>query len=369
MTDDETISDTSSQLSLLKRLANGFLRVILWLIVIAAVIGALVYLYYMYQKYKELTYMTSDECSRYDYQTQICETDNGSLYLRRIEIDKNRMSISDIADDPAWDSHRYGYEIFWFEPCEEGVEIETGKSWSDGEPVILTCHTKSSPYLSKRPLSRLQVSYTAAVQDIVNFDSNGFSIRHDYSDTDYSPLLRKHALTSTEIKRKRKVRLEKAAEEKRIQLTEDAKKEEARRKKIIKEELALKASCEKEIKNRVTDLSEAEHTILNSRDNKNVLDFYCQADDGRQNPFKRNTCTDWRYIINNPTNIEIESLVLRYGIICGHIPKYEKIINTSIPPTKSIAGSVSLESNDGCAKITAVKFKSSESPIKECDRR
>ena len=47
MTDNENIDDTSSQLSLLKRLAHGFLRVVLWLIVIAAVIGALVYLYYV----------------------------------------------------------------------------------------------------------------------------------------------------------------------------------------------------------------------------------------------------------------------------------------------------------------------------------
>ena len=369
MTDNETIDDTSSQLSLLKRLAHGFLRVILWLIVIAAVIGALVYLYYMYQEHKELAYMTSDECSRYDYQTQICETDNGSLYLRRIEIDKNRMSITDIADDPVWDSHRYRYKAFWFEPCEEGVEVETNKFFSDGLPWVLTCETKPSWFLIESAPSRLTLVVIA--NEATNFilESQGFSIEHDYSDTDYSPLLRKHALTRTHIKKVRKVRLEKAAEEKRIQLIEDAKKEETKRKKIINEELALKASCEKEIKNRVTDLSEAEYTILNSRDNKNVLDFYCQAGDGRQNPFKRNTCTDWSYIITNPTNIEIESLVLRYGIICGHIPKYEKIINTSIPPTKSIGGSVSLESNDGCAKITAVKFKSSESPIKECVRR
>lgn len=36
MTDNETIDDTSSQLSLLKRLVHSFLRVVLWLIVMAA---------------------------------------------------------------------------------------------------------------------------------------------------------------------------------------------------------------------------------------------------------------------------------------------------------------------------------------------
>ena len=87
MTDNETIDDTSSQLSLLKRLGHSLLRVVLWLIGIATVIGALVYLHYMYQEHTELTYMTSDKCSKHNYQTQICETDNGSLYLRRIEID------------------------------------------------------------------------------------------------------------------------------------------------------------------------------------------------------------------------------------------------------------------------------------------
>ena len=378
MTDNETIDDTSSQLSLLKRLAHGFLRVILWLIVIAAVIGALVYLYYMYQEHKELTYMTSDECSKHDYQTQICETDNGLLYLRRIEIDNNRMSVSALIDDADWDEHRYQYWAFWFENCGESIEVVTNRSFSTGESMVLRCQTnetKTHDFISELAPSRLELTFITERPANIELDSKGFTINHPYSDTDYSTLLRKHALTITPVKKLRELRQIKEIEKEQARLKKQesdklAKEKNIKLEKLAKEKniklekLAIKKSCEKENSQRESNLIKAERTFLLSDDN--VLRFYCENFIKNKNTFREDTCKQWKYLVTNPTNLEVESLILRYGEICGHIPKNEKIINTSIPSGKTIRGTVSLESINGCAKITAIKFKPSKSSIKTC---
>ncbi|MDB9952850.1 hypothetical protein OAD57_05670 [Porticoccaceae bacterium] len=364
MTDNETIDDTSGQLSLLKRLAHGFLRVILWLIVIAAVIGALVYLYYMYQEHKELTYMTSDECSKHDSLTQICETDEGQLYLRRVDIDNKRMSVSSIMDNAEWDSFRYSYRAFWFESCEQGVEIETNKLFSDGLSWVLTCETKPNSFLIESASSRLELALSN--DEAMNFtlDSQGFSINHDYSRTDYSTILRRNALTNTDIKKLRKLRQTKEIERQQARLKKQESDKLARLKNIKLEKLALKKSCAKENTQSKNNLVKAERNFLLSNDN--VLRFYCENFIKNKHPFREDTCKQWKYLVTNPTNLEVESLILRYGEICGHIPKNETIINTSIPSGKTITGTVSLESMNGCAKITAIKFKPSKAPIKNC---
>ena len=343
MTDNETIDDTSSQLSLLKRLAHGFLRVILWLIVIAAVIGALVYLYYMYQEQKELTYMTSDKCSTHDYQTQICEMDNGSLYLRRIEIDNNRMSISAIVDDAAWDSYQYGYWAFWFERCEEGVEIATDMSFSSGEPIMLVCDTQPNKYLNQSNLSRIQRGLSIAVPASIDIDSNGFVINHDYSNTDYSALLRRYALTATEVKKDRELRLkkeaqealvqlEKEAKEARVQLEKEAKEEKATKKRRVEKEKArmeredkkAKAKKECEQDNQAAQLTHEntfvlarktlEQAAVGVRARLSTLSAWCTRDpyesnwDGRYTRKKFLACNDLRLVFRNTTDYKISSI-------------------------------------------------------------
>ena len=376
MTDNETIDDTSGQLSLLKRLAHGFLRVILWLIVIAAVIGALVYLYYMYQEHKELTYMTSDECSRHDYKTQICETDNGSLYLRRIEIDKNRMSIVAIIDDAAWDSYQYNYRAFWFEPCEEGVEIATDMSFSSGEPIMLVCNTQPNKYLSKSSPSRLEMNVVSKGIPSINFDSNGFAINHDYSNTDYSALLRRYALTATDVKKDRELRLKKEAEEALVQLEKEAKEEKARLEKEAKEEKARREkekaknreimACAKENKEAKisfqAELNAARQKMLS---NPYVIQTRCES----VSPFYSTTCERWAFTFLNITDFPISKVTFGYDRFkkCSKNPAYKRTISSSIAPGDS---EVHLElwkvgsytRHDYCERVLDVSFNAEFTP-------
>jgi len=146
------------------------------------------------------------------------------------------MSISAIVDDAAWDSYQYGYWAFWFERCEEGVEIATDMSFSSGEPIMLVCDTQPNKYLKKSNLSRIQRGLSIAVPASIDIDSHGFVINHDYSNTDYSALLRRYALTATDVKKDRELRLKKEAEEENARLEKEAKEENARLEKEAKEQ-------------------------------------------------------------------------------------------------------------------------------------
>ena len=187
-----------------KKLATKLLPMLLWLIAITASIGAVAYLYSAYEEHKELTYMTSDKCSEHDYQTQICETEDGSLYLRRIEMANNRMSVSMLIDDAAWDDYKYSYWAFWFESCEEGLELETNKIDSSGTVFKLSCNTQANYFFTNRPPSRLEIGLTTAVKSGIKLDSDGFTIDHDYNFVDYSSLQRRLVLTNGQTREDRK---------------------------------------------------------------------------------------------------------------------------------------------------------------------
>ena len=365
MTDNETIDDTSGQLSLLKRLAHGFLRVILWLIVIAAVIGALVYLYYMYQEHKELTYMTSDECSRHDYKTQICETDNGSLYLRRIEIDKNRMSIVAIVDDAAWDSYKYNYRAFWFERCEEGVEIATDMSFSSGEPIMLVCNTQPNKYLSKSSPSRLEINIVFKGTPSVNFDSNGFAINHDYSNTDYSALLRRYALTATDVKKDRELRLKKEAEEENARLEKEAKEEKSRldKRKLARQTAAAKRdNCNANNERKKNDFDRAISRARKIMLGESHISNYCETRHAEYS----NWCMRYSFSIANKTKFPIKNVLVGYDNFkrCAEKPAQRLTFDATISQHSSSHKLVKFFNTDGemCTRILDVTFDAAFMP-------
>lgn len=372
MQNDEKPSKPTSFLHLLKKLAYRLMLVTGGLAGVVVLFWVVVLLYEAYGDYQRLSYMTSDNCSKHDSLTQICEAEAGLLYLRRVDIDNKRISVADIADDAEWDSHRYGYEVFWFEPCEEGVEIETAESWSDGKPVTLTCATKPHLYLSSPPPSRIQVSFTAAAQTIAGFDSNGFSISHDYSNTDYSPLLRKHALTSTDIKKARKARLEQEAEERKVQLQKEAeerkvqlqkeakeqkarKQREAKKQKLRKEREAslAKAKMECEQENQAALLKHEDAFVLahkkfkeadwGHRTTLNTLRAGCSRDPYTSNinwKDKYLACNDLRLVLRNTSEYKIASIRVgweRKKWSCQSRPSsYRMIFNLEPGETESL---------------------------------
>lgn len=354
--------DTPDISGLLIKLATKLFRMLLWLIAITASIGAVTYLNSAYEEHKELTYMTSDKCSEHDYQTQICETEDGSLYLRRIEMANNRMSVSMLVDNPEWDTFKFQYTAFWFENCDSELQMESDQHYSDGSSIALDCILEPSIYLRPPSPSRLKFSYTTPYRGAIEINYSGFKINHDYSRTDYSVLMRKHALTNKRVEKERKVRLEREAEARKVSLEKKSRERQVRITQENEERLAKKRICEEENQIASKLFSEAESTILRSDDS--VVRFYCE--DESKWPIKRN-CTSWRYLITNPTSFDIDGFVLRYGDICGFIPENEKLISFSLPSGKTIAGSVPLDSDSGCAKITAVKFKPRRPILKACN--
>lgn len=208
MPNNNTTSNAPS-LKLNQKGGNSLFGALLWLM--AAIASTGIGYYFFDGERKELTFMTSDECSTHDLYSQICKTDKGSLYLRRVEIDNNRMSVSKIIDNPEWESFRYLYMGFWFEDCDSGFTIESDSTFSSGDSMVLECISESNMYLKKDTPPRLELAYIMESKSGMEFDYSGFKINHNYSGTDYSPLLRQYSLTNSGILQKREARLKKEA--------------------------------------------------------------------------------------------------------------------------------------------------------------
>jgi len=231
----------------LKKVAAKVFRGFLWLVVLLALLGAAAYAYYLYDEYSELTYMTSDSCVKHNAGTQLCEENDGDLYLRQIEPQNSRLSVSYLYDDPEEDSYSYNYRSFWFDDCTDGLEIETDRLYSDGNHFTLTCSTQAERFLSSSAPSRLRVGFGRSIKSDVTMDSNGFKIDHAYSYADYSPLQRRLALTNTSVIEQRKARQER---EEQARLAKEAEqlrlKKEAEQLRLAKEAEQLRASKEAE---------------------------------------------------------------------------------------------------------------------------
>jgi hypothetical protein len=232
----------------LKRLVSKLFRLVIWLVVIGLGIFVIVLIDEHYDTKERLEYMTGNDCERHDYETQICETDDGFLYLRNIDMEDNRLSIMYLHDDPSWDKYRYAHEIYWFVGCEEGFSIETDSVFSDGMPQIISCSQEDSPFL-KNSVSRLQINRISASTKDVSFNYGGFNINHDYTSKDFSPLLRRLTLNNGDIEKERKARLKEEEEQRLKQKNleeERLKKEELKRlkkQKLEKERLEKQAAA------------------------------------------------------------------------------------------------------------------------------
>lgn len=235
-------------LEALKKIVSKLFRLVIWLVVIGLGIFVIVLIDEHYDTKERLEYMTANDCEFHDYDTQICETDDGLLYLRNIDMEDNRLSIMYLHDDPSWDKYRYAQGIYWFVDCEEGFSIETDSVFSDGMPQTISCSQEDSPFL-KNSVSRLQINRISATTKDVSFNYGGFNINHDYTSKDFSPLLRQLTLNNGNVEKERKARLKEEEEQRLKQKNleeERLKKEELERlkkQKLEKERLEKQASA------------------------------------------------------------------------------------------------------------------------------
>ena len=356
--------DTADISGLLIKLATKLFRMLLWLIAITASIGAVAYLYSAYEEHKELTYMTSDKCSEHDYQTQLCETEDESLYLRRIDTANNRMSVSMLVDDAAWDDYKYGYWAFWFESCEEGLELETNKIDSSGTVFKLSCNTQANYFFTKRPPSRLEIGLTTAVQSGIKLDSDGFTIDHDYSSTDYSLLQRRLVLTNKEIKIDREIRRKKEAEEalqlaKQLQIQKEA--EEALQ---LAKQLQIKKTCEyrniRAKEDYSTALTRAKNLMLSIVEP--TITHKCH----RPNTDYPQWCSGYTFTVTNVTDVPIKSIKIGWAkaSLCSKTPFNVRNIKTSIKAGRSYTTKMAWTVFGGstCSRVLDVEFDTSFKP-------
>lgn len=365
MQDNTARTATSSPSSSSRTLASLLLRVLVWLMAIAASIALAAYLNSAYQEHKQLTYMTTDKCSEHDYQTQICETEDGSLYLRRIEMANNRMSVSMLVDDAAWDDYKYRYWAFWFESCEEGVEIEAEEAYSGGKSWILSCDTQPNQLLSELAPTRLALELTVNDKAGIKIDSDGFTIDHDYSPTDYSLLQRRLVMTNGQIKEDRKARKLKEAEmEEARRIKKEAAAEQARQKRLALQK--NKRECEgKNTQAKQTfdaKVAQAGKTMLERHA------FYTVCADSAYIG-SRLACKSYTAYVYNKTDLPIRSIRFLYGTSksCSTSGDYAKTISTLIAPNSSKPHRVSLDWSTyrdliRCGKVVDVEFDTTFEP-------
>ena len=351
----ENVPTTDSSSAMPKKL----LRVLVWLIAIAASIVLAAYLYSAYQEHKQLTYMTTDKCSEHDYQTQLCETEDESLYLRRIDTANNRMSVSMLVDDAAWDDYKYRYWAFWFESCEEGVEIEAEEAYSGGKSWILSCDTQPNQLLSEFAPTRLALELTVNVKAGIKIDSDGFTIDHDYSSTDYSLLQRRLVMTNGQIKEDRKARKLKEAEmEEARRIKKEAAAEQARQKRLALQK--NKRECEgrnKQAKQTFdSTVAQAGKTMLEP----GALDLLCADYVHSERPL---ACKRYNAFVYNKSDLPIRSISFLYGTskFCSTSGDYAKTINALIAPNSSKPHRVSIlwsaySEMFRCKKVVDVEF-------------
>lgn len=238
-------------LEALKKLVSKLFRLVIWLVVIGLGIFVIVLIDEHYDTKERLEYMTANDCEFHDYDTQICETDDGLLYLRNIDMEDNRLSIMYLHDDPSWEKYRYVNFLYWFEDCENGFTIETDLVFSDGEPQVISCSVEESHFLKNPSLPRLELRRVLKSNKPAGVDYGGFKINHDYSYADFSPLLRQLTLNNGSVEKERKARLKEEEEQRLKQKNleeERLKKEELERLKKEKLEKERQA-CFKRNKN------------------------------------------------------------------------------------------------------------------------
>ena len=349
----------------LKKLAFKLFRLIIWVVLIGLGIFAIVLIYGYYEKKERLEYMTDNDCKYHELGTQICETDDGLLYLRNIDMKNNKLSIMYLLDNASWEKYRYVQEIYWFVDCEEGFNINTDSVYADGVPQIISCSQEDSPFL-KNSVSRLQIRRSSASTKEVSFNYGGFNISHDYTFIDYSPLLRQHTLNNGDIEKERKARLK---EEEEQRLKQKKLEEERLKKEKLKKQKLEKERQKKQAKAREAcfDRNAAARKNLNKkiqREKKKLLStgFYhkCETEVGTYS----RRCMRHELEILNFSDLVIKEFKIGYEnyMICSSKPRYTK---TFIPTTVQYPTKTLFEwySNDPyCITLLDIKFEDSFVP-------
>ncbi len=335
----------------LKKVAAKVFRGFLWLVVLLALLGAAAYAYYLYEEYSELTYMTSDSCVKHNAGTQLCEENDGGLYLRRIEPQNNRLSVSYLYDDPEEDSYSYNYRSFWFDECTDGLEIETDRLYSDGNHFTLTCSTQAERFLSSSAPSRLRVGFGRSIKSDVTMDSNGFKIDHAYSYADYSPLQRRLALTNTSVIEQRKARQERE-EQARLAKEAEQLRLAAEKKRAAIQVCNIKIESARKEFDRVIEASR--RLVLDTKDS---VTHECETSRNS------NWCDRYIFTIRNPTKIPIKMVTIGYDsfLVCEDKPTRSartEILTVNLEPDEEYESLIEWATNGPptCSKVLDVEF-------------
>jgi hypothetical protein len=270
------------------------------------------------------------------------------------------MSVSMLVDDAAWDDYKYRYWAFWFESCEEGVEIEAEEAYSGGKSWILSCDTQPNQLLSELAPTRLALELTVNDKAGIKIDSDGFTIDHDYSSTDYSLLQRRLVMTNGQIKEDRKARKLKEAEmEEARRIKKEAAAEQARQKRLALQK--NKGECEGRNKRAKqtfdSKVAQAGKTMLDTEQ----VSFWCEK--YRPRSFDANVCSRYAIQVSNSTDLPIISVRVGYGTTksCKREFSNSLAISARIAPKGSLPHLSSIDwsvhgGNLECARIMDVEF-------------
>jgi hypothetical protein len=286
--------------------------------------------------------------------------------------------VSYLVDDPKEDSYSYNYKSFWFDECTDGLKIETDKSYSNGDPYILTCSTQAQRFLSRAAPARLSVGFAMEIVGNVTMNSDGFKIDHDYSYADYSPLQRKLALSNSNVAEKRLARQSgqeqerlaqaKLEEQERLRLEQERL---AREKRDARERLAQKQKQEQQrlawasekracddrnvvAKRLFEDKLRAAKEALSARF---AVILSCESERG--GPFP-DWCSRYAFTITNTSDLPIKYLEIGYEnrLQCAANPEFTHRISKRIEPSREYKSHFDWSTYGGssCSRLADVEF-------------
>ena len=156
-------------------------------ILLAILLGILVFGYITYRPEQDLSWLTSDDCEA-DGPFQLCRSNlDSDPYLRQIDRDNQVIAISDILAFEEDENFSYQYDIYWITNCQFGTAIETDKRYSDGEPILAYC-VQDDPKLNFDTALKVGGIRRSPRISRIEYDFGGFSASFDFSSANFSPL-------------------------------------------------------------------------------------------------------------------------------------------------------------------------------------
>jgi len=173
--------------SILRFAAKAFASLIL----IGIVFGFSIYGYQSYKVHQELSWLTPDKCEEYSEAVQLCAASTDTApYLRHIDREEAVVIVFDLTPYGSR-GYYYNYTVFWITDCEIGSAIETGRFFSNEEPILAECVEASETKMMSGFSTALRVGIqfdSASTENNISFNFGGFSSEFDFNSVDYSPL-------------------------------------------------------------------------------------------------------------------------------------------------------------------------------------